>query len=604
MVTSKVFSEFRVPKTTGTHGDVFAAVGLADLLSQHPHGITVLIREEPTAFIVAPARPLTEDDLARLSTGPGYRFLKANEKVAVPPEVGSSFIDYKAEKARADVFRAAMQAAQSKGKGPPDPEALQQVQQLRPPPEWRLIQVLNSLQGDDAANAVVVAILRQTPDQATRRLVQELSAVHKGNASGSSLPGNLVQLFTPNAAKGYSRLKPDGTGRNDKTKDQWADPFWEWMKYRGYWHVAYPFFQGAKSEHVRLFCPVPANISFATLRDVVRELRKSAIFGEGPKLDALATLQVTRLLIEHSEECAAGSGAAAIYGLSIFGRRPSDVISGLMVTHYQSLGSAKAVSSMATLALPGWFPVSGPEDATAWLEILNEHQHVIRGLNESHSDEMGLLVKYRRFHEQRGEPALMALLEFVGEYGSFWLRVFGGREGRRPRRFTTALLRRVVEGMAPYMVKILEDPGFQAIAAAVRRATVSAQAQRVIQRQRGQPITVREIRYDLLPELRRKRTLPTPEPFMETVAEFISLYNAENVRRREMNPPLPAPRNVTTDEFVSFTRLVETYGASVVGALLCAFGSCREPREPDVEETGEDNQAAATADVVVTEQGE
>ncbi|MER3484991.1 MAG: hypothetical protein C4345_02425 [Chloroflexota bacterium] len=258
MVTSKVFSEFRVPKTTGTHGDVFAAVGLADLLSQHPDGITVIIREEPAAFIVAPARPLTEDDLARLPTGPGYRFLKANEKVTVPPEVGSSFIDYKAEKARADDFRAAMKAARSKGKGPPDPEALQQMQQLRPPPEWRLIQVLNSLQGDDTANAVVVAILRQTPEQATRRLVQELSAVHKGEASGSSLPGNLVQLFTPNAAKGYSRLKPDGTGRNDKTKDQWVDPFWEWMKYRGYWHVAHPFFQGAKSEHVRLFCPVPS----------------------------------------------------------------------------------------------------------------------------------------------------------------------------------------------------------------------------------------------------------------------------------------------------------------------------------------------------------
>lgn len=604
MVTSSVFAEFRVPKTTGTHADVFAAVGLADLLAQHPDGGDVTIREEPAAFVVSPAHPLSEEELRRLPTGPGYQFLKANDKVVVPPEVGTSFLDYKAEKARADAYRAAMQAARNKGKGPPDPLLLQQAQQLRPPPEWRLMQVLNTLQGDDAANAALVAILRQTPEQARLRLVQELSAIHRGEPSGSPLPRNLVQLFTPNAAKGYGRLKPDGTGRNDKTKDQWADPFWEWMKYRGYWHVAYPFFQGSKSEHVRMFCPVPADIPFSALREVVRELRRSTVFGEGPKLDALATLQIARLLIERSEEYAAASGAEAIYGLHIAGLRPSEVISGLMITHYQSLGSAKAVSAMATLALPGWFPINSPEDADAWRAIIDEHQRVLRGLVESHSDEMGLLVKYRRFLEQRGEPALMALLEFVGEYGSFWLRVFGGAERRRPRRFTDSLLRRVVEGMASSMnerkassmVEILQDPGFRAVAAAVRRATVSAQAQKAMgQRQ------IREIRYDLLPELRRKRTLPTPEPFVETVAEFISLYNVENARRREMG--LRAPANVTTEEFLSFTRLVEERGsASLVGALLCAFGSCREPHEPDVSEPAEETQDQIADDAAAGEE--
>jgi hypothetical protein len=586
MVTSSVFAEFRVPKTTGTHADVFAAVGLADLLAQLPDGGDVTIREEPSAFIVTPPRALTAEDLARLPTGPGYQFLKANDNVKVPPEAGGAFIDYKAEKARADAYRAAVQAARGKGKGPPDPQLLEQAQQLRPPPEWRLMQVLNTLQGDDAANATLVAILRQTPEQAAQRLTKELAAVHRGEPSGSPLPGTLVQLFTPNAAKGYGRLKPDSTSRNDKTKDQWADPFWEWMKYRGYWNVAYPFFQGSKSEHIRLFCPVPANIRFTALRDVVRELRRSTVFAEGPKLDALATLQIARLLIEHSEEFAAVSGAEAIYGLHIAGLRPSEVISGLMVTHYQSLGSAKAISAMATLALPGWFPINNAENARTWREILDEHQRIIRGLNESHSDEIGLLVKYRRFLEQRGEPALMALLDFAGEYGSFWLRIFGGAERRWPRRFTTSLLGRVVESMAPSMVAILEDPGFQAVAAAVRRATVSAQAQKAMgQRQ------IREIRYDLLPDLRRKRTLPTAEPFMEAVAEFVSLYNVENARRREAG--MPAPRNVTTDEFAAFTRLVESHGASLVGALLCAFGSCREPREPDVAATSEGEDAAS-----------
>lgn len=90
----------------------------------------------------------------------------------------------------------------------------------------------------------------------------------------------------------------------------------------------------------------------------------------------------------------------------------------------------------------------------------------------------------------------------------------------------------------------------------------------------------REIRYDLLPELRRKSSLPGPRPLIEAISEFISMYNVENARRREMDKP--APRNITTEEFAAFVALVESsLGASTIGAMLCAYGSCREPREDE-----------------------
>ncbi len=136
-------------------------------------------------------------------------------------------------------------------------------------------------------------------------------------------------------------------------------------------------------------------------------------------------------------------------------------------------------------------------------------------------------------------------------------------------------------GIAPKLTEILNDQGFQAVAAAVRRATVNAQAQKAMGKS-----DYREIRYDLLHDLRRKRSLPGVAPLVETVSEFISKYNVENARRREMRKP--APRNVTTEEFMAFTALIERYGASMVGALLCAYGSCREPREKDAPEPTED----------------
>src|SRR5207248_6650036 len=89
----------------------------------------------------------------------------------------------------------------------------------------------------------------------------------------------------------------------------------------------------------------------------------------------------------------------------------------------------------------------------------------------------------------------------------------------------------------------------------------------------------RDIRYELLHELRRKRSLPGTAPLAETVSEFISSYNFENARRRELGKQ--SHRNVTTVEFAAFVKLLDHHGASAVGALLCAYGSCREPKEDD-----------------------
>lgn len=128
---------------------------------------------------------------------------------------------------------------------------------------------------------------------------------------------------------------------------------------------------------------------------------------------------------------------------------------------------------------------------------------------------------------------------------------------------------------APRLSEVLDNPGFQAVASAVRKATVSAQAMKAMNHK-----DYREIRYDLLPELRRKCSLPGPKPLIEAISDFISKYNVENARRRESGKS--APRNVTTEEFAEFIALVESpLGASTIGAMLCAYGSCREPREDE-----------------------
>lgn len=576
---SENLQTFRISKQTGTHADVFAAVGLADLLASVPGAGTVRVIEQEAAFEVRSDRPLTDADWQRIPQMPGYPFLKANEKVKIPQNV-ADLVDYKDEKAKADRRKQILH--REKRKQIVDTETQQLIQQERPRDDWRLLQVLNTLQGDETANKVHATIINRTPDQFRKELTGALAAICQQRASGLGWEASLVQLFTPIAAKGYSRLKPDSTDRNDKTKEQWADPFIEWLKYRGYFQVACPFFQGPKAEHIRLLCPVPHDISYRALAAVARKLRLASVYGGPPKMDALAVLELAELLVRHSEEYHA-PGVEIFPGLSLQGKTPAEAVSGVMITHYQSLGNAKAVSAMSTLALPGWFRIESPQDAEDWLVILDEHRRVVRGLQDDRSDEIGLLVAYRRFLEKRGENALWALLEFMERYGALVMRVNGTRLNGRIRwmpRFTDVYLRRVLMGTDGKLLEIVNTPGFEAVARAVRQATVTSQNKRA----RGKEVW-REIRYELLHDLHRTRKVPG-HALVECVMEFVSHYNRENARQRETKrDPKAAPADVSDEELKEFLALVDRHGAALVGALLAAYGSCKEKWEPEDGET-------------------
>ena len=574
---SEIAQTFSIPKTTGTHADIFAAVGLADLLASIPGLDPVTVAEQGSEMEVRLTRPLRQADISSIPQDPGYPYLKPNAKASVPQGI-SDFVDYPAEKAKADRLK---QAAGSKQKQDVDTETQGLMQQERLRSDWRLLQVLNTLQGDETTNKLFKTIATEKQQRFFEEVQQALWALGEGRASGVDWPATLVQLFTPTAAKGYGRLKPDGTGRNDKTKEQWIDPFLEWLKYRGYFRVACPYFQGPKAEHVRLLCPVPSDISVRALERVAMELRNGGILGDSVKLDTLAVLRLARLLVEHSEEYHADE-AEPFPGLSIAGKSPAQVISGVTVTHYQSLGNAKAVSAMATLALPDWFPVGNECDAKAWLAILDEHERVISSLRDDRSDEIGLLIAYRRFLEKRGQGAVWALVEFMERYGAFVMSANGERKEGRTRwtlRFTDQYFRRILMGTDQRLAGIIDDGGFQAVARAVRQVTVTAQNRRA----RNDPNAWREVRYDLLHDLHRTRKVPGTA-FIETVTEFISRYNYENARRRETKGDLrAAPANVSDEELRAFVTLVDERGASLVGALLAAYGTCKEQREPEEE---------------------
>ncbi|MGB9588736.1 MAG: hypothetical protein ACPL7O_11210, partial [Armatimonadota bacterium] len=266
-------------------------------------------------------------------------------------------------------------------------------------------------------------------------------------------------------------------------------------------------------------------------------------------------------------------------GLSLVGRIPAEVISGLYVAHYMKTSQfGKNVSELAFVGLPSWFKICSKEDADAWLDILSEHRKVVQRLDEKISEEIGLLQQYRRLLQKREDEAFLSFLEFAASYGAYWMSATNNPNKRRMSRLSTSNIERMAKSMAPEIAKILQDPGFQSIARAIRKSTVSAQAQKAMG---SKPW--REIRYGLIAELNRKRFVK--EELLEALGTFIAQYNSENARQREIQKSLKAaPANVSTQDMESFVRLVDEIGnPALIGSLLCAYGTCRETGEPEEE---------------------
>ncbi|MBS1873467.1 MAG: hypothetical protein JSU00_09635 [Acidobacteria bacterium] len=477
---------------------------------------------------------------------PGFRYLyerpkpKKDGKAGKPagPVVPSGRVfDYAMESERHKRYQAA--------KASEDKEVQASAEEDRPDPEFKLYRLIVSLQGETGPNRVVEAFVK-APD----RFRESAWACYSG-AKSTFEEAPLVQLFNPQAAKGYALLKPTGTDRNDKTKEKWADPFLEWLRYRGFFRTCAGWFLGSKGEHVRVYTPIPKNISFRLFEDVAQQFRQSPMSGTAPKLDCRGVILLAKILISRSEALA----------------RPATSIDGVWITHYQSMGQAKAVTAIDRLAVPNWFDLQTKEDAERWLEALDEHDTVLRRLDDSISEELALLKSYRRFLEKQGAEAGRYFIDFLGEYGSHVFRQRGQGKWLLPQFKAGS-----VEAILGVSYKaILANEGFSAIAGAIRSATVSAQ----VAKKRGDR-DYREIRYGAIPELRRKLPLGKEE-FIKAVADFIADFNVESARRYEQGK---SGFRISQSELAAFAELMDSeQDAQTVGALLCAMATCKLGQE-------------------------
>lgn len=229
--------EIVLPRESGSHGDVLAAIGLAGLLELAAQDRRVRVERRGPGFAVILHRPRRPSELTTIPHAAGYKYLQSRSAVALPTGVtAADAVDYQAtrdEIAGLRLRESELHAKRSQTKDPIEQQHYQDaITALREqwrisPQEWRRYPPYLVLQGHETANKLLTEIVRLPADELSSLVRRALAALAEQRPSEVDWKVSTVQLFSPNAAKGYARLKPDSTSRGDKTKDAWADPFME-----------------------------------------------------------------------------------------------------------------------------------------------------------------------------------------------------------------------------------------------------------------------------------------------------------------------------------------------------------------------------------------
>ena len=117
--------------------------------------------------------------------------------------------------------------------------------------------------------------------------------------------------------------------------------------------------------------------------------------------------------------------------------------------------------------------------------------------------------------------------------------------------------------------EIISNEGFQKVAYAIRKSTVSLQYTPKDQRKF-------EIRYGLAQTLQNKSK--SKNDLAEFIGEFIGTYNAETARSVEKTSNY-LRANVRENELNFFYDLLDKFPSKVIGALLASYGFALAEKE-------------------------
>lgn len=596
--------------TTNTYADALQAVGLAEALYSWltclgRRATPIRISDCGSYYRIELPTLLSEEDTAtvtdRFACGRGQRLVTAKHR-SKAQEAGQpepSGFNYDDEKAKRDTY-----VAWLKKLSPADrvafsnTAAADEFADKTPHKDLGLYVAINHFKIADSYNKLCDRWRGTTLNDfhGNLTLLLQTFAAHPNALPVKADVETALQVINPASGKGNNATKATGLSIGS------LDNFWlsEYLKFVGFFTIAAPLLV-RDSKDRKTYVLRPVQVELSALREVMRRFRAGFFRATAIKLDILAALRFTRTLVEQiSEEITARAASAS--APAFFGNRPriTDVARGFDVAFYKDMGSAYATMNLATINLPGWQrPIATLEDAVATQELLTEHIQVITSIKSAKgdegSDEIELLRRYRDFLSGHD---VEQFFEFAALYGDYLL-------AKRHRRlwagqFTTVGMEQLMaQAQAEKnLSQIISNPGFRAIAKAIRRGTVTAQY--FAAQQNGYPY---EVRYGLGHELLRSAAYPSD--FLGALSVFVQSYTSENARIEERIAKkslydIPAYHRpiIRESDLDQVVALVDTYGSDLICKMLVAYGYARDARTQPGETPPPDSDTADSDDEI------
>jgi len=358
-----------------------------------------------------------------------------------------------------------------------------------------------------------------------------------------------LQIYNPSSGKGVNKAKASGAGTGG-VKLSWVS---ETMKISG--ALTNMLCQlvkvGNKSYDLKIIVPDFKKIQYSKQRLIVLGFKKN-IKGNTPiKVDIFNLLIILKKLIENTQE----------YN----GIRAKNILSGLHSTYQKDLGQNKAVVNIGKLQTPDFIEFNTKDEAKDWVEVIKEQIQIISSIEEL-GDSIQGLISYRTFITS---SHFESWIKF-----SFWFASYMmGRLSQKKyiRTFRVSTLNKFFKNMSTKDFKIseiIENEGFQKVAYAIRKSTVTLQYTPKENRKF-------EVRYGLAQTLQNKSK--TPNDLASFVGDFIATYNAETARKAELNKGFRKP--LRENDLDSFYKLLDKYPSKTIGSLLASYGFALEEKE-------------------------
>ena len=502
---------FYIPKKYGSYGDGLVAVGMAEMLSILFGTKKIIIKDEQGYFTCTVTKDIELDDMdiVALKNDPGYQYIqfKENEK-DIPLKTYLYFQEqelYRAEKERKKNTK-----QQEKMLGNDDPE-LNQIQKSKS--DYLLMQSLRVLQGLGASNKLYKEVQKSKSEDLKSTIIQRLKvysnpvqAVPKKEPFKPSV--SAVQAYNPIIGKGVNKAKANSVAVSS-IPSGFVDWFEEWLRFIGSQLVlnAYPM-----KDDLKFIAIIPKQWELSRLENIREKFLKIRSF-TSIKNDILVTLGLVQILVEQSEEYQA-------YTKSFTRRTPKDIILGLSTAYFKSLGSGRALVNNSFLAMPDWFSINSKEDKKLWNELVNDHEKVLKSLDEDKQEDMQLLMYYRDF---LSSSEWKRFFLYLSSYASIYMQ---RREKKKYAvQHSLSILERMCQQMGIKYGDIITNESFKEVARAIREATVQEQYRKSQKKQQFQ------IKYGLFQELKRKAKFK--DQVIGALSEFLNEYNAETARKME-----------------------------------------------------------------------